>query len=117
MTITAVRLTEPSGASLDGHVADLFRQYGAEFLGDARTIVRWRRTFSRPGGLEGGLNEQVNYLVPVPASGRRAAVLLSTSILQGTEEPMSDDDLDACIGLSDVIVSTFAWAPQPQDTA
>jgi len=53
----------------------------------------------------------VNYLVPLPASGRRAAVLLCTSILQGTQDPMSEGDLDACIGLSDVIVSTFAWAP------
>ncbi|WP_448005891.1 hypothetical protein [Agromyces bauzanensis] len=111
MTITAVRLTEPSGASLDGHVSDLFRQHGAEFLGDDHTIVRWRRTFARLNGLEGGINEQVNYLVPVPGSERRSAVLLCTSILQSTQEPMSPDDLDACIGLSDVIASTFAWAP------
>lgn len=111
MTITAVQLTEPSGGSLDGHVSDLFRQYGADFLGDDRTIVRWRRTFARPNGLEGGINEQVNYLVPVPATGRRSAVLLCTSILQSTHEPMPEDDLDACIALSDVIVSTFAWAP------
>lgn len=111
MTVTAVRLTEPSGASLDQHVGDLFRQYGAEFLGDDHAIVRWRRTFARPKGLEGGINEQVNYLVPVPGTARRSAVLLGTSILQSTQEPMSPDDLDACIGLSDVIASTFAWAP------
>ncbi|MDF2574197.1 MAG: hypothetical protein K0S05_1109 [Agromyces sp.] len=88
-----------------------FRQYGAEFLGDDHAIVRWRRTFARPKGLEGGINEQVNYLVPVPGTARRSAVLLGTSILQSTQEPMSPDDLDACIGLSDVIASTFAWAP------
>ncbi len=111
MTITAVRLTEPSGASLDGHVSDLFRQHGAEFLGDDHTIVRWRRTFARPKGLEGGVNEQVNYLVPVPGSARRAALLLCTSILQGTEDPMPVEDLDGCIALSDAIVSTFAWSP------
>lgn len=110
MSITAVRLTEPSGGSLDGHVADLFSQYGAEFLGDDRTIVRWRRTFRRLEGLADGANEQVNYLVPVPRTERRAAVLLSTSIVQSTQEPMPADDLDACVGLSDVIVSTFAWA-------
>ncbi|MFF2277160.1 hypothetical protein [Agromyces sp. NPDC058126] len=111
MSITATRFTEPSGASLDGRVADLFRNHEADFLGDDRTIVRWRRTIAKLEGFEGAVNEQVNYLVPVPGTSRREAVLISTAVLRDGTEPVDEELLESCLVLSDAIVSTFAWAP------
>ncbi|HET6672418.1 MAG TPA: hypothetical protein VFG92_03505 [Agromyces sp.] len=110
MSITASRIADPAGGSLDGHVADLFRQHGAEFLGEDHAIVRWRRSFARIAGVEGAADEQVNYLVPVPGASRRAALLLSTSILLDPQEPMEESQLQELIGLSDAIVGTFAWS-------
>jgi len=111
MSITATCLIDPSGAPLDARVTDLFRNHDADFLGDDRTIVRWRRTATRVDGFEGAVNEQVNYLVPVPGTSRREGVLISTAILRDGAEPVDEEFLESCILLSDAIVSTFAWAP------
>lgn len=116
MSITATRVADPAGGSLDGHVGDLFRRHGAEFLGEDHAIVRWRRSFARMAGVEGAADEQVNYLAPVPGTSRRAALLLSTSILQDPREPMEESQLQEFIGLSDAIVGTFAWSARTAPT-
>ncbi|MCK8609144.1 hypothetical protein [Agromyces sp. C10] len=111
MSMSACRITGPDGRPLDGQVAELFRRHGAEFLGDDRTIVRWRRTFATLPGLERVGTEQVNHLVPVPGTGRRVGVLLSTAIVRDPGDPVEGIDLDALVALADAIASTFAWAP------
>ncbi|WP_022889943.1 hypothetical protein [Agromyces italicus] len=111
MSITATRLVEPGGGPLDARVSELFSTRGAAFLGDDRMIVRWTRTVSGLAGAEEAVDEQVNYLIPVPGSNRTSAVLLSTSIVRPADEPVDADLLDSCVALSDAIVSTFAWAP------
>lgn len=112
MSITATRFVQPGGASLDAKVSELFRSHGADFLGDDRTIVRWRRRVSDSEGFEGVVNEQVNYLVPVPGTSRKEAVLISTSILRDGSDQVDEALLESCLVLSDAIVSTFAWAPR-----
>lgn len=112
MSLSAVRLTGPDGRSLDEQVAGLFRDHGAGFLGDDRAIVRWRRTFTRLEGVDRLGTEQVNHLIPVPATGRRVAVLLSTAIVRDPDDPVEGVDLDTLIALADAIASTFAWSPE-----
>lgn len=111
MSLSAVRLTGPEGRSLDEQVAGLFRDHGATFLGDDHAIVRWRRTHPRLAGADRLGTEQVNHLIPVPATGRRIAVLLSTAIVRDPDEPIEGVDLDTLVALADAIASTFAWSP------
>lgn len=111
MSIIASRLMDPTGAPLDAHITSIFRDFGGEFLGDDRNIVRWRRTHRQPEGATAGIiDEQVNYAIPVAGTGRRMALLLSTSIIHDNEGSVSKDSIELMAALSDSIVSTFTWA-------
>ena len=111
VSITASRLTDPAGRVLDDQVAVLFREHGADFLGSDRSIIRWRRRFRNVPTLDGAGSEQINYLIPVPGTDRRAALLFSTSIAQDAAVDMDDDELHRLITLSDAIIATFSWVP------
>lgn len=112
MSITASRLLDPTGAPLDSVIASILRDDEGTFLGEDRKIVRWRRTHRGLEGLPGAVNHQINYAVPVVGTARRMALLLSTSILQDTEQTVDDDSLTLMIELSDSIVGTFTWDSQ-----
>lgn len=117
MSITASRLVDPLGGPLDARITEIFRDYGGEFLGDDRSIVRWRRLHRSLEGLPGLSDEQVNYAIPVPGTGRRMALLLSTSIIQDPAGSISQDSIDLMVALSDSIIGTFTWASamRPRD--
>lgn len=115
MSITASRLTDPGGTPLDDRVAVLFRDFGADFLGSDRSIVRWTRTFDRLPTLDGADSTQVNYLIPVPHTERRIALLFSTSIARDKERDVDETMINHLVTLSDAIVSTFSWAPVTRD--
>jgi len=109
MSMTASRLLDPAGAPLDSHIAAVIKNHDGGFLGDDHQIVRWRRTHRRLEGMPGAVNQQINYAIPVAGTARRMALLLSTSILQDTEQSVDDDSLTLMIELSDSIVGTFTW--------
>lgn len=110
MSMTAARLVDPLGLPLDDTIAGIFRDFGGDFLGADRTIVRWRRTHRNvQGGLPGAINEQVNYAIPVSGTGRRLALLLTTAILQDAQQTVDEESLAAMIELSDTVVGTFTW--------
>jgi len=111
MSITASQLVDPAGKTLDDRVAEVFRDFGGGFLGEDRKIVRWRRTQRTIEGFPGAINQQINYVIPVPGSGRRRALLLSTSILQDAESAVDEDRFELMVTLSDSIVSSFTWSP------
>ena len=110
MSITASRLVDPLGGPLDGQITAVFRDHGGEFLGDDRNIVRWRRVHRSLEGLPGLSDQQVNYAIPVMGTGRRMALLLSTSIIQDPAGSISEDSIEMMVALSDSIVGTFTWA-------
>lgn len=110
MSITASRLVDPLGGPLDGRITEIFRDHGGEFLGDDRNIVRWRRVHRTLDGLPGLSDEQVNYAIPVTGTGRRMALLLSTSIIRDPAGSIDEDSIELMVELSDSIVGTFTWA-------
>ena len=116
MSMTASRLMDPLGLPLDERITEIFHDHGGEFLGTDRKIVRWRRTQRKLDGLPGAVNEQINYVIPVSGTGRRMALLLSTSILQDEQGTIDDERLGLMIELSDQIVGTFTWV-SPQGNA
>ncbi|MDJ0335773.1 MAG: hypothetical protein ACOH10_05960 [Rhodoglobus sp.] len=109
MSITASRLLDPLGLPLDDRITQVFRDFGGDFLGSDRKIVRWRRTIRNLDGLPGAINEQVNYAIPVAGTGRKLGLLLSASIIQDAQKTIDDETLEAIIALSDSIVATFTW--------
>ena len=92
-------------------MTELFRERGAEFLRDDRAIVRWEADTTTGGELEGTAARVLNYLIAVPGSGRRTALMFTTTIPYPTEadDGFRDQFIDELCLLSDTIVSTFAW--------
>ncbi|MGV8882478.1 MAG: hypothetical protein ACOH19_10000 [Rhodoglobus sp.] len=109
MSITASQLVDPAGNTLDHRVAEVFRDFGGTFLGEDRKIVRWRRSKRHIEGFPEAINEQINYIIPVPGSARRRALLFSTSILQDAESSVDEDRFNLMVLLSDSIIGNFTW--------
>lgn len=109
MSITAAYLRDPHGQSLDSRIAQIFREEGGEFLGSDRTIVRWSRTHRKLPDVSDAVNEQLNYAIPVPGTGRRLALLFSTSIVSDEAGSVEDEQRELLIALSDSIMGTFSW--------
>ncbi len=111
LSITAAVADGQLGGTLDRQVTDLFRERGAQFLRDDRAIVRWEADTTAGGELEGTAARVLNYLIAVPGTGRRTALLFTTTIPYPTEEDdgFRDEFIDELCLLSDTIVSTFAW--------
>jgi hypothetical protein len=113
LSITAAVADGQLGGTLDRQVTALFTERGAEFLTDDRTILRWQADAASGGELAGTRARVVNYLIPVPGTGRRSALVFTTTIPYPTEEDdgFRDAFVDELCLLSDTIVSTFAWEP------
>ena len=73
--------------------------------------MRWQADTRPRGDLEGTAARVLNYLIAVPGTGRRRALVFTTTIPYPTEEDdgFRDEFVDELCLLSDTIVSTFAW--------
>lgn len=111
LSMTAAVADGQLGGTLDRQVTDLFREHGAEFLRDDHGIVRWQADTRPRGELEGTAARVLNYLIAVPGTGRRRALVFTTTIPYPTEEDdgFRDEFVDELCLLSDTIVSTFTW--------
>ncbi len=98
-----------NGGSLDPQVSQLFRERGAEFLDVMKTTVRWESEERGSGEFAGAISHQINYVIPVPNSGRRRAAMFTTTVLSGVQDPIDDELLRECVALSDAMIATFAW--------
>ena len=112
MSIVASMVRGASGGSLDSAVAQLFSSKGAEFFDSLKSTVRWEQKNVGTGEVDGTTSHRVNYVIAVPQTARRQAVLFTATIFYPTTDPIDDDTLEACIGLSDAMLSTFAWIKQ-----
>jgi hypothetical protein len=110
LAITAVRATEPHGASLDGRVRALVRDHGARPLDDAGVVMRWVTDGSQE--LAGGrvATRSFSYLIPVPGTGRREALLFSAVLPTSAGEALDESSIAAYGVLVDAIMSTFRWS-------
>ena len=111
LSITAVRLAAPGGGSLDPHVSALRRDRGARPLGDDGVILRWEQDHVRR--IAGGevAIRSFDYLVAVPGTERRHALLFSAVIPRSAAgETLDDETLRAASVLADAIMSTFRWS-------
>jgi hypothetical protein len=111
LSITAVRLAAPGGGPLDPHVAALRRDRGARTLGDDGVILRWEEQHAHR--VAGGelMVHSFDYLVAVPGTERREALLFSAVIPAAAGGERLDDDTVRAAGvLADAIMSTFRWS-------
>lgn len=110
LSIVASVVTGQLGGTLDRQVSRLFRENGAEFLTDDRSIVRWEAEVSARKEVEGTAAHVVDYLIPVPGSERRRALQFTTTI----PVPVGVDldvrpVVEGLTHLSDLLISTFTW--------
>ena len=112
MSLTAAVARGQLGGTLDRQVSSLFREQKAEFLTDDRAIVRWRTDAVQTGKLAGASTRTLSYLVAIPGTERRTAVLFTTTIPYPTGgEAENEQMIDDITLLSDTVISTFAWEP------
>jgi hypothetical protein len=112
MSITASAVEGENGANLDGWISDAFRTRGAEFLEDAKHIVRWEGEAARaPRGadLDKIPGHTIMYALPVPETNRTRALVFTTTILTPDSAAISDDAIRGMTALSDLMISTVAW--------
>ena len=112
LSLTAAVAQGQLGGTLDRQVTSLFRDHKAEFLTDDRAIVRWRTDATHTGTLAGASARILSYLVAIPGTERRSAILFTTTIPYLTGDDSENEQLiDEITLLSDTIISTFAWEP------
>lgn len=100
------------GGTLDRQAAQLRRDHAAEFLTDDRSIVRWEAPVSPRKEVEGAAAHVVDYLIPIPGSGRRKALQFTTTIPVPTGVDVDVRPVvEGLVHLSDLLISTFTWEP------
>ena len=113
LSITASALSAPDGENLDAWVSEAFRTRGAVFLDEhLKHIVRWASEATRPAGaaaIDGVDGRTLTYVIPVPGTLRRKALVFTSTIVIPDGAVISDDVLNGIELLSDAMVSTFAW--------
>ncbi|MFS0853068.1 hypothetical protein [Microbacterium sp. 179-I 3D4 NHS] len=112
MSITASAVEGEDGANLDGWISDAFRTRGADFLEDAKHIVRWEGEAARaPRGadIDKIPGRTIMYALPVPETNRTRALVFTTTILTPDSAAISDDAIRGMTVLSDLMISTVAW--------
>ncbi|MFJ2551245.1 hypothetical protein [Microbacterium sp. NPDC087591] len=120
MTITASAVDGEGGANLDGWISEAFRTRGADFLEDAKHIVRWEAESSAmPGGSDIGAvaGRTLTYVLPVPATNRARALVFTTTILTPDSAAISESAIRGMTVLSDLMISTVAWEQEALETA
>jgi hypothetical protein len=111
LSITAARIAGPGGGTLDAQVAELVRSRGARPLDEARVVMRWSADSSHR--IDGGTvrTRSFDYLIAVPGTGRREALVFSAVVpLAAGGEQLDDETADRFGLLADAIMSTFRWS-------
>lgn len=110
MSIVASVVEGQLGGTLDRQVAQLFRDKGAEFLTDDRSILRWEADVAPRKEVEGTAAHVIDYLIPVPGTQRRRALQLTTTIPVPTGVDIDVRPVvEGLVHLSDLLISTFTW--------
>lgn len=109
LSIVIVRTTDPDGAPLDRRVHELVRTRGARPLDDDATILRWSSDgrLQLPDGT--ATVRSFNYLVAIPGTGRRQALLVTGVLPIAAGETLDDGDIEGVQAFMDAVVSTFQW--------
>lgn len=105
---------EPPEASLDAWVMKKIRE-GAEILDPEGRIVYWRE---RRPGLDGDtVRAQSTYVIPVPGTRRRTALMLTGTTILGAQAPDDDEYAVAVRMVFDAMASTVTWIAAEDDVA
>lgn len=114
LSMIATVIDSPEG-TLDGWVSSKL-QAGAEMLDAEGRIVVWRER--RPGLDEQTHRAQSVYVIPVPGSGRRRALMFTGTAVVGADAPDDDEYVAAARMIFDAMVSTVTWiAPESAEPA
>lgn len=120
MSITASAVEGENGGNLDPWISEAFRLRGAEFLEDAKHVVRWEGDAARaPRGsdLEQVTGRTVTYVLPIPGTNRSRGLVFTTTILTPDSATITADAIAAMELLSDLMISTVAWEQAAPEAA
>lgn len=113
LSLTVSKRTAPDGGILDPQVAELIREHEAQPLNDDRSMLRWEKGNTHVFGGQRIATRTVSYLTPVPGTARRQALQFAVVVPHPFGMDPEGTPLEQYIFIGDVIMSTFAWEPQP----
>lgn len=115
MSLTVSVISEMGEAPLEDWVVAKIRSGTTRFLDEERTVLAWFASESGRGEAEGVTTDAHSYLIPIPGTRRRQAVLLVGMHLvpadMGPEAPRKE----AAQVLFDTIALALDWAPPTPD--
>lgn len=109
LSLSVGRVRGQGGRSLDTDVGALVRDHGAAPLDERARAMRWIRSgaVDVPGGTV--RTTTVNYLIAVPGTERREALLFTAVIPVAAGPALDDEMVRRLVLLADGIVATFQW--------
>jgi hypothetical protein len=112
LSIVIVRLTDPDGGPLDRRVRELVRRHDAVALDPEAAILRWHSDGRLQ--VQGGVAtvRSFNYLVAIPGTERRQALLISAVLPIAAGEVLNEETIAGAQSFVDAIVSTFHWVTE-----
>lgn len=112
LSMVIVRLTDPDGQPLDRRVHELVRRHDAVPLDPEAAILRWHSDGKLQ--MQGGVAtvRSFNYLVAIPGTERRQALLISAILPIAAGEMLDEETIAGARAFVDAIVSTFRWVAE-----
>jgi hypothetical protein len=109
LSIVVVKVTDPSGGSLDRRVHELVRKFDARPFDEEAQLLCWESEDAVD--MDGGrlTVRSYNYLVAIPGTQRREALLFTGVLPVSAGETMDEDVVRGARSLMDAIMSTFQW--------
>lgn len=111
MSLAVSVVSEVGGRRLDEWVTAKIRTGATEFLDDRNSVLAWSMTTAGQDQMAGTVSDQFQYLIPVPGSERRSAVLLSGTLLVLEGEPEDSPRRRAARALYDSVALALDWVP------
>lgn len=109
LSLSVGRVRSTQERSLDSEIVGLVREHGAAPLDRSAHVMRWIRhgSVEVPGGSV--RTRTINYLIAVPGTERRQALLFTAVIPIAAGPTLDDEMVDRLTLLADAIVATFQW--------
>nr|WP_274637711.1 hypothetical protein [Microbacterium bovistercoris] len=113
MSLTVSLVGDDAEHSLEDWVTAKIRQGTTEFLDDGRTVLAWQTRTAGRDEMAGTVSCQYSYLIPVPGTSRRKAVMLAGTHLVEATDPEDAPHREAANALFDAMALALDFVPTP----
>lgn len=113
MSLVVSVVTDAGGQSVESWVVEKIRSGTTEFLDENRTVLTWTTTTPGRDEMAGTVSDRFDYMIPVPGTSRRSALVLSGTNLSPDSIGADDPRRVAAHTLFDSIALAADWVLAP----